>query len=136
MPKLKRGSSDTAQYKAYKTEDRHTKNTIAKLARAVKLQPNDKQAANALEKALDKGVPYKRRKSNGHKCKGLYKILGFEKNQMSDSMKKTGNGMHWYCGIEIKNATPPNHGKSMGDQLEEFGYERKKYGRKNKRTTR
>lgn len=137
MPKLKQGSSAKAQYKAYAAEGRHEKNKLAKLIKLAKSQPNNKPVQSALEKALGKGVVYTRnRKSNGHKCRGLNKSLGFEKNQMSELMKKSKLDLHWYCGVDLSKQAIPNHGQSMCVQLESMGYKKKHYVRKHKKTTR
>lgn len=141
MPKMKKSASDKHQYAQYKS--RFEKNTIAKLMKLVKAQPNNEPLKLKLEKYLDKGVPYIRnRKSNGHVCKGLHKELGFVKNQPSEgmktTMKKVGLDMHWFYGTELKiNHKTPNHGQSMCEQFEALGYDKKKrYVRKHKKTTR
>jgi len=124
--KLKQSASDKLQYAAYK--DRYSKNKLRSLERTAKNQPNNKQAQDALAKALDKGVKYTRnRKINGHKCKGMYNSLGFENNQPSDSMKvvmkKMGLNIHWFTGCVVEfNHDVPNHGKTIKEQLELYGY--------------
>lgn len=136
MPKLKQSASDKHQYAQYKS--RFEKNKLAKLEKTAKAQPNNKPLQAKLEKALDKGIKYTRnRKSKGHVCKGLYKELGFEKNQPNGIMIKSKLPLHYFYGCELNFNTPkPNHGSSMGDQLEAFGFERKKYVRKYKKTSR
>jgi len=137
MSKLKQSASDKGQYSAY-SNGRHTKNTLAKLERTVKQQPNNLQAQAALTKALKDGVTYMRsRKSFGHTCKGMNKSLGFDKNQPNEYMKKTKLDLHWYRGCSVvHNHTVPNHGKSMCDQFIDLGYEKPKHVRKYKKTTR
>lgn len=127
--KTKQSASDKLQYANYKT--RFSTNKMAKLEKLAKSQPNNLPLQAALEKAISKGIPYTRnRKSAGHKCKGLYKALGFDKNQASEgikfTMKKQGLGLHWLIGCDIQYAKEvPNHGKSMAEQFEALGYERK-----------
>lgn len=137
MPKLKQSASDKHQYSQYKSK--FEKNKLAKLRRLAKSQPNNKPLQARLEKALDKGIRYIRnRKSNGHTCKGMYSILGFVKNQPNGLMLKSKLGIHWYSGGEYNfNHIVPNHGKSMCEQFEALGYEKKKrYVRKYKKTAR
>jgi hypothetical protein len=139
MPKLKRGPSDTAYFKKYNGESKYLKNKVAKLTKLAADQPNNEQVQKALKLALDGKIPYKRnRKSNGHKCKGLYKILGFINNQMNESMKKCNLGLHWFCGIDLKPTTTPYHSSTMCEQLEALGFVKmkNKYGkRKYKKTS-
>lgn len=137
MPKLKQSASDKHQNSAYKS--RFMKNQLAKLEKLAKEQPNNKQLQVRLEKAIDKAIPYTRnRKSNGHTCKGLYKELGFVKNQPSDLMKKSKLEIHWYMGNVLEyNYTIPNHGANMRSQLEMLGFKWGGYDkRKHKKTTR
>lgn len=136
MPKLKQSASDKHQYSQYKA--RFEKNQFAKLEKLAKKQPNNKPLQAKLAKADKSGIAYTRnRKSNGHVCKGLYNILGFEKNQPSEGMKKSKIELHHFYGGEYKiNHNTPNHGKSMCEQFEALGYEKKKYVRKHKKATR
>lgn len=53
-------ATQKAHYSRYKTEERHTKNKVAKLERHVKNTPNDEQAEKALNNLLENGVPYTR----------------------------------------------------------------------------
>lgn len=132
MPKLKQSASDKHQYSQYKF--RFEKNKLAKLERVAKAQPNNKQVQDRLK---DTKILYTRsRKSNGHVCKGLYNILGFEKNQPSGQMLKSKLSLHWYYGCDLTPSNTPNHGKSMCEQFEELGYKKRKYVRKYKKTTR
>ena len=135
MPKLKQGSSQKAQFKAYSNESRFKKNKEAKLEKAAKAQPNNIQLQVALTRTS--GTKYTRnKKSSGHTCKGLYKSLGFVKNQPSEGMKKSKLELHHFYGCVLTQANTPNHGKSMCEQFEALGYEKKKYVRKYKKTTR
>jgi len=135
MPKMKQSASDKAQYSAYK--HRFETNKHLKLERTAKAQPNNTQAQSALLKADKNGIQYTRnRKSNGHPCKGLYNKLGFDKNQLSEGKKKSKLELQHFCGILITNSNEPNHGSSMCKQLEALGYEKQKYVRKHKKTTR
>ena len=140
MPKLKRGPSNTAYFKKDKGESKHSKNKVAKLIRLEAMQPNNEQIQKALELALKNKVVYKRnRKSSGHKCKGLYKVLGFEENQMNESMKKCNLGLHWFSGIDLKSIETPYHSSTICEQMEALGFVKKKvrYGkRKYKKTSR
>ena len=138
MPKLKQGASAKAQFKAYANENRHEKNKLDKMTRAAKAQPNNAPLQAALTRLYKSGATYTRnRKSGGHTCKGLYKKLGFVKNQPSDLMKKSKLEINWYMGIEMANASTPNHGKNMRTQLEALGFKWGGYGkRKHKKTTR
>jgi len=138
MPKLKQAASAKTQFKAYALERRHEKNKLATMERTAKTQPNNKPLQSRLKKVLNSNILYTRnRKSNGHSCKGLYKILGFVKNQLNSLMLKSKLGIQWYAGTSLVCAEAPNHGQNMRTQLEALGFKWKGYGkRKYKKTAR
>ena len=136
--KLVRSASSKAQFKAYHLECRHEKNKRLKMERAYKAQPHNEALRLKLVDMHRKASQYTRnRKSFGHICKGLYKSLGFDKNQPNEFMLKGKAPIHlYYAGASILNASEPNTGKSMRTQLEELGFKWTGYGkRKYKKTS-
>lgn len=142
MPKLKRSASDKAQFSAYSLQSRHEKNKLEKLTKLSKDQPNNLQVQIALNKLYKNGAKYTRNRiSNGHKCKGLNKILGFVKNLPTELMVKGRAPVHaYYAGATVFNFNhvEPNHGSSMGTQLAILGFKIKGFHgkRKYKKTAR
>ena len=126
MSKLKQTPAQKAQFATYAATG-FQRNKLATMLKTLKTQPNNKQLD------LITGFKYTRsRKSSGHKCKGLCKELGFVKNMPNGNMLKSKLPLHYFYGAEFEfNHNTPNHGKSMGQQLQELGYVRK-----HKKTTR
>ncbi len=127
--KLVRSPSDKAYFKRYNAEGQHAKNKLATLERVVKQQPNNAQAAEALERALSKITPYTRnRRNKGNGCKGMSKALGFKDNKPSVGMTKSKLDMRrFYGGVykfspSLPASTPLRHGLSMEDQFVALGY--------------
>jgi hypothetical protein len=123
----RKGNSYKNQYKAYNGQSKEHKNRIKKLQRVVRNQPNNLQAAEALNKTLKGEHTHKAgRRSGGHVCKGLYKELGFKENKPQEIHKK--KALHWYMGgsfnFKQNKDTKANlamHGDSVAYQLRQLG---------------
>ena len=84
----KNKSSNAAQkanYKKYKSEDKHRKNKLVKLASYVLKTPKDEQANKALDNLIENGVPYTRNrksiKPNSTVQRRVRKSEGFSPNR-------------------------------------------------------
>lgn len=85
--------SDKNQYTAYKSENRLMKNRMRRIIRHIINFPEDLIAKKALEKMEKNGVPYRRKKPQGHgfppqkKVKKIKYAYGYIPKSLSQNMK-------------------------------------------------